>query len=150
MPKRVTFILGLLCVFLIAGCMSTQQIIDKRIERQQDLFDTFSPEVQTKIRGGHIDIGFSMEMVRMAWGDPDYIHTRRTKSGTSTIWTYTKTKSRSQIDHMVIPVFYLDSAGNRVYRYQSVWIDLDTEKEYEKARIEFTKGLVSAIEQLRL
>ena len=54
-----------LCVAL-AGCST----IGSRIRRNQDLFDSYPPEVQQQIRAGDIAVGFTPEMVEMAWGSP--------------------------------------------------------------------------------
>lgn len=58
-----------------------------RIRSRPDLFSSFSPEAQAKIRKGKIDIGFTPAMVEMAWGEPN----RKTKSNTAEgdeVWTY--------------------------------------------------------------
>ena len=148
MRNRVLFILGLAILFLFAGCTSTQEIRDQRITENQQLFNTFSPEVQAKVESGQVDIGFSQEMVQMAWGRPDHIHTRKTKDGVSTVWTYTKGRTLTETERMTVPVTYIDASGKRLVRYRSVWVNWDDYREYTVARIEFMKGLVIAIEQL--
>jgi hypothetical protein len=53
-------------VAALAGCST----INSRIEASQELFDSYPPEVQEKIRAGDIAVGFTPEMVEMAWGEP--------------------------------------------------------------------------------
>jgi hypothetical protein len=147
MKTRFTMLLCASLALLIAGC-STQQIIDQRIAKNQELFNTYPTEVQDKIRSGQIDIGFTREMVRLAWGEPDQMHKRTTKAGISTVWTYTRGRSLMERERMTVPVTYIDASGRRLVRYRSVWIDWENYREYTIARVEFMEGRVTAIEQL--
>ncbi|HXK79847.1 MAG TPA: hypothetical protein PLB42_06675, partial [Kiritimatiellia bacterium] len=76
---------------LMTGCASTPA---KRIEKNQELFDTFPVAAQARIRSGQIDIGFQPDMVRMALGDPQRKQVRRTAAGSTEIWLYMDTLRR--------------------------------------------------------
>ena len=76
-------VLGLLFLNLV-GCSTPES----RVKDNEALFKTLSPEDQGKIRGGHIDIGFTPEMVTMALGDPDRRYTRTTAQGVDQVWAY--------------------------------------------------------------
>lgn len=69
---------------LLAGCATPQA----RINRHPELFASFPPAAQTKIRQGEIDLGFSKEMVRLALGSPDRIYERETEQGRTELWVY--------------------------------------------------------------
>ncbi len=148
MRKTRFFIISLLAVSLLAGCMSASYVRERRIERHQEIFNTFSSDIQEKIRLGQIDIGFTYDMVRLAWGSPHRVYTRTTDKGMATVWTYTRRKIHTQTERMNIPVRVTDSSGNTSIHNRNVWIDRDTEEEFAVARVEFTTEVVSAIEQL--
>lgn len=134
----------------LSACMTAQQIRDNRIASSQEMFNSFSTEIQQKIRAGQVDLGFSEEMVRLAWGVPDMIYTRTTDQGEATVWTYSKTRTLTQTDRMTIPVRVRDKFGRSSIQYENVWINRDTYEEYAVARVEFTGGTVTALERLKM
>lgn len=136
--------------FALSACMTTQQIRDSRIASSQEIFNSFSTEIQQKIRAGQVDLGFSEEMVRLAWGMPDMVYTRTTAQGEATVWTYSKTRTLTQTDRMTIPVRVRDKFGRSGVQYENVWINRDTYEEYAVARVEFTGGTVTALERLKM
>ena len=139
---------GLLIAFILTGCASTQEMRNKRISKNQDIFNSFPPEVQQQVRQGQVNIGFSTDMVRLAWGAPDTVSTRTTQEAVTTVWRYTRTRYYPYYHHMSIPTSYIDSRGRHRIAYHSVWIDRHGREEYTVATIEFIRGEVSAIEQL--
>ncbi|MCK5193790.1 MAG: hypothetical protein KAQ71_08275, partial [Desulfobulbaceae bacterium] len=82
------------------------------------------------------------------WGAPDRVYMRTTQQGTVTVWSYSIFQPRLHRERMSIPVRYFDHKGRRRIEYHNVWINRDTGEEYTAARVEFTDGNVSAIEQL--
>ncbi|MFA7346194.1 MAG: hypothetical protein WCZ86_00405 [Desulfurivibrionaceae bacterium] len=144
--KPLLLILAVACA--LSACMTAQQIRDRRIASSQDIFNSFSPEIQQKIRAGQIELGFSEEMVRLAWGMPDRIYTRTTDKGEATVWTYSKTRILTQTDRMTIPVQVRDKSGRSSVQYENVWVNRDTREEYTVARVEFNEGMVTALERL--
>ena len=77
--------LALACgAFGAAGCST----VDSRIARNRDLFNTWPSAVQDKVVVGQIDIGFTVDQVRVALGEPDRVFTRTSADGTSQIWSY--------------------------------------------------------------
>lgn len=149
MIKKTTLLLLLLAaVFALSACMTAQQLRDRRIASSLEIFNSFSTEIQQKIRDGQIELGFSEEMVRLAWGMPDTTYTRTTDQGEATVWTYSKTRTLTQTDLMTIPVWVRDRSGRSSVQYENVWINRDTQEEYTVARVEFTGGIVTALERL--
>ena len=138
----------LLMTFSLAGCIGSEYLREQRITSNQEAFNSYSPEVQTKVRAGQVDIGFNQEMVYLAWGKADRIYTRVTKEGVATVWAYTGTKIRTESHWISIPVREVNKDGKSIIRYRRVWIDRDTKEEYTVARVEFIDGLVTATEQL--
>lgn len=146
--KLLLLILAVACA--LSACMTAQQIRDRRIASSPEIFSSFSPEIQQNIRAGQVELGFSEEMVRLAWGLPDRIYTRTTDKGEATVWTYAKTRIRTQTDRMTIPVQVWDKSGRSSVQYENVWVNRDTREEYTVARVEFTEGTVTALERLEM
>jgi hypothetical protein len=71
-------------VLLLAGCSGSAS----RIKRQKELFSSFPPEAQAKIREGKVELGFTPEMVAMAWGAPDRKSKSTTAAGEDEVWSY--------------------------------------------------------------
>ncbi|WP_428610027.1 hypothetical protein [Sedimenticola sp.] len=146
---RKTAILALFLLLTLAGCASVQELRDRRITENQGLFDAFPVAIQEQVRQGRVEIGFTGDMVRLAWGEPDQVFTRTTREKRATVWGYTRIRHTPQLDRMSIPVYYLDSNGQQRVTFRSVWINSETREAYTVARVEFVDGQVSAIEQLQ-
>src|SRR5262249_21258127 len=78
--------LGLLAIALLLGCST----IDSRIHANQGLFDSYPPDVQSKIRAGVIGVGFTPDMVTMAWGEPSRREQVTGEEFVSDVWTWTR------------------------------------------------------------
>jgi len=87
--RRLPILLLVLASLVALGCASTPA---SRIEKEQELFDTYPPETQEKIRAGKVDIGFDQQMVRMALGKPDETSTEVVEGGETLLWGYTKSR----------------------------------------------------------
>lgn len=73
--------LGLL---LLAACATPES----RIGKHRDLFATYTPEIQRRIKAGEVDVGFTADMVLMAMGKPARKTTRTTEQAVQEVWTY--------------------------------------------------------------
>jgi len=133
---------GLLC---LAGCASPES----RIRKNPELFASFSPEDQAVIRQGGLALGFTPEMVTLAQGRPNRVYTRETREGVREVWSYTRVERSRSSDRVDVPVRYRDAEGRIRTRRESVWVDVDQEREVDRLRVEFAEGHVSAIERLR-
>ena len=71
----------------LAGCATAPA---DRIAQNQSTFDSWPAEVQAKIRGGQVGIGFTEEQVRVALGDPERVITRTTEKGIAMVWAYSQ------------------------------------------------------------
>lgn len=141
-------ILMFIITLLLTGCMSVQALRDERIEADRPLFNRYPPAIQKQIRLGQIDIGFTKDMVRLAWGMPDQIFRRTTRAKESVVWSYTQTRRYPYLDRMSVPIYYIDSSGRQQFSYHSVWVNRDTQEQFTVARVEFVRGKASVIEQL--
>lgn len=142
-------IFTLLMLLSLVGCYSAQQVRDRRIVNNQQVFNTFSPEVREMVRQGNIDIGFNEAMVRIAWGSPSRVFNRTTKDGETLLWEYTRTRTLYHPHSMGFPVHVVGRDGRSRTVYHGVWFDYENEIEYTTARVEFSRGVVTAVERLR-
>lgn len=87
MSFRMISLAALGLVVGLAACTTTRTPA-QRIERDPELFRSWSEEVQQRVRAGEVAVGFTEPQVRMALGDPDDISTRTTAEGQTEVWTY--------------------------------------------------------------
>ena len=71
---------------LLLACAS----IEFAHQRQPGAFDSYPPEVQAKIRAGQIGVGFTPEMVEMAWGEPSRREQVTGEDFVADVWTWTR------------------------------------------------------------
>lgn len=136
---------ALLLALLLAGCATTPA---RRIQKNQEYFDSLPVADQARIRGGDIAIDYTPEMVRLALGDPHRRILRRTAAGESLIWLYTETyrhyeRQRADIDGMTLTGL----SGSRTVS-GNAWINVLQERELVRTRVEFQNGKVFAIEEI--
>ena len=129
--------------FLLAGCATPE----KRIQQNQDVFDTFPVAAQARIRGGQIDLGFTPDMVRIALGEPQRKLVRRTAAGQSEAWLYLDAISTYERQRADIDGLSLSGPGNARSFGGSAWINVKQNKEFVRIRAEFQNGIVVAIEE---
>ena len=138
--------LALLPLLLLLGaCASTP---DQRIQKNQDLFNSFPVADQARIRSGQIDIGFSPEMVRIAMGAPQRQLVRRTPAGEGLVWLYLDTSRHYERQRADIEGLSLTGVGGTRTVGGGAWINILQEREFVRARIEFQNGAVTAIEEI--
>lgn len=141
------FLLCLLIVLCagVSGCASP----DYRIKKNPEVFASFPPDVQELVRKGQVNIGFTPPMVEMALGEPDRKYARMTAGGSLEVWSYTSTQIKSDRQRVQADIRYYDERGRSRSGSDWVWVDVNHETEYERIRIEFTNGAVSAVDTLQ-
>jgi outer membrane protein assembly factor BamE (lipoprotein component of BamABCDE complex) len=133
-----------LCAALLAGCDTPEA----RIRNSPQVFDRLNPDQQALVKAGQIAVGFGMDAVKLALGDPDRIVTDTDASGQHDVWHY---------------VTYEDYQGVVIYtgfyhRYRgwggpNFWAGAPYYNGYparihDRIRVVFgTNGLVSSIQQ---
>ncbi len=144
MKPVVRLLLAALLPGLIAGCASTPA---KRIQQNQDLFDTLPVADQARIRGGQVELGFTPDMARIALGDPHRSLIRRTPEGHTDVWLYLDTQRRYERQRADIDGLSLTGPGGLRSTGGSAWINILQEREFVRRRIEFRNGIAVAIEE---
>ncbi len=130
---------------LLTGCASPEA----RIKKNPELFNSFPPDVQERVRKGDIDIGYTKDMVTIALGEPNRVYSRQTESGLVEVWSYTDFYTKSDRQRVDVRSRVRDSSGS--YRTVSdwVWVDVDQRTEFEHLRVELRDEKVIAIERLQ-
>jgi hypothetical protein len=131
-------------VALAAGCATPAN----RIRRNPELFNSFPPEVQEKVRQGEVDIGFKPEMVVMALGRPDRVYRRKAKDAELQVWSYTRTLWSRDVIPSSYRYWYRDAGGRARPGYDTGWTEVETREEYEWLRLELGADGVSAMDVL--
>jgi len=140
--RGVALVLG---VLLLAGCATPAS----RIKKNPELFASFPPEVQAKVREGRIEVGYTQDMVRMALGGPQRMHTRTTPAGLTDVWVYTDVAYQSRLEPVESPCWYRGRRGGLHPASSLTWVDVQQRYEYAVRRVEFEGDKVKAIEVLR-
>lgn len=134
-----------MAVVLMAG-LSACSTPSSRIAKNQALFNSFPLNVQERIRVGEIDVGFNAEMVNIALGEPDRKFIRTSDQGQRTIWSYVEYDIRTERQLVKARVRVRDSNGSYSTATDNVWVDVQSKTEYDKKRVEFLNGRVTAFE----
>jgi outer membrane protein assembly factor BamE (lipoprotein component of BamABCDE complex) len=71
----------------LAGCSTP----DYRIKEHPEIFAQLDPQEQAMVRAGQVGLGFSMDAVKLALGNPDRVTIRTTNQGQDQIWHYVET-----------------------------------------------------------
>ncbi len=131
--------------FLAVGCVSTPA---KRIKQEPQTFAAFPPEFQAKVLKGEIEIGFSRDMVRLAVGRPQQVHTRITEAGDLQIWSYINSYYVGNYQPMSSGYWYQDRTGRMVKTYDTMWVNRGWYEDRLVLRLEFAGDQLKAIERL--
>ncbi len=135
-----TFILlfALVCGAVgMTGCSTPET----RIAKQPELFNRLTPEQQQMIRAGKVGIGFDMEMVRLALGDPDRVRERLDAKGRSEIWSYVDYESDTGV--ILYRGWYHRGWHAMGYPY---YLDVPGRRERSRERVIFRNGKVESVE----
>ena len=137
--KTILVTLSLLSVLAFAGCST----VESRVASDRAAFDTWPPAVQQKVSAGQVDIGFTMDQVRVAFGKPDYVFARSAENGNFEVWSY-----RDRGPHFSFGLGMGSFHGGSGY---STGVGVSTGGGYpdEKLRVIFDQnGRVSTIEEV--
>lgn len=132
-PMMASFWVVLL---VAAGCTS----VDSRVQDHQAAFAAWPAEVQTKVRAGKVEVGFTQEMVSVALGKPDRVMSRTSDRGVEEGWVYMDKGPRFSFGLGVGSAHGSSAFGGGV----TVGDDW---RDEEALRVMFLGGKVSAIER---
>ena len=141
-PFRSACFAGSLAL-LLAGCATPE----KRIQQNQEIFDSFPVAAQARIRGGQIDLGFTPDMVRIALGEPQRKTLRRAADGEVEIWSYVDSTRRYDRQRVEIDGLSISGPGGLRSLGGSAWINVEQNREFIRTRVEFRNGVAATIEE---
>lgn len=133
-----------LAAVLLGGCTT----VDTRIARNQEVFDTFSPEAKRKIEAGEIARGFTKPMVQIAWGNPSDTVRREDENGASDVWIYRGYRSRHTTTFGIGGGFWGGGCRGRYgyVPYAYMPYDVTWREDYTRATVTFRSGRVVSYE----
>lgn len=124
-----------LALTLLAACGTPQS----RIRKNPGLFASWPPEIQSRVKAGEVDVGFTAEMVRMALGSPDQKFMRTTETAAEEVWIYGGPGLRQGVGV---------SVGGGTYGGFGGGVSVGSESPRgENARIVFAGGRVVSVEK---
>lgn len=136
----------LICAFL-AGCLTLEERIAKRIEAKADYFASLPAESQERLRKGHLEIGDHEESAWIVFGPPTRKWVRITAGSTNTVWSYVLTDAQP-IDELRPVSYPITTRRGHVfwatdYQYSRSYIY----ERHEYLRIEFINNKVSSFDK---
>lgn len=132
-------------IFVVAIGLAACSTPATRIEKDPALYSAFPPDVQASVKQGKIDIGFTTDMVYVAWGKPENKKEIVEEKGKHEVWIYLGTRQVFDgYDTVEVPRATGNGQLSGVYmeqrpRFRTVY--------YERASVTFTDGKVSKIVQ---
>ena len=133
-------------LLILSGCVGNPE---SRIRKNPQLFFSFRPEIQAKVRNGDVDVGFTRDMARLALGFPSRIHTRTTENGEVEIWIYTSSRFVSDYQPLSSGYWYRDRVGRMRRSYDTMWVNRGWYEDYPALRLEFSGDKIKAIERMK-
>jgi len=122
----------------LAGCSTPST----RIRDNPAEFTRLTPAQQSLVLAGQPGLGFDMDAVKLALGDPDRVTTIQTKDGTDTVWHYASYEADGRL-------LYTGSyfAGRRGWGgpYEYYYLDYPNRHMRDRFRVGFHDGVVSTI-----
>jgi outer membrane protein assembly factor BamE (lipoprotein component of BamABCDE complex) len=73
-----------LCAALLVSCTTPES----RIRQSPDVFARLNPDEQALVKAGKVAVGFDMDAVKLALGDPDRIVIHTDATGSHQVWHY--------------------------------------------------------------
>lgn len=139
----MTIRIAALCLLAaLAACQTPQS----RIKKNQAAFDAYPPEVQTAIREGRADVGFTMEQAKMALGKPDRVYSQKTADTTREVWAYgIGGGPRVGLGFGMSSMSY-GNGGGSAYG-SSVGVSSDLPDSHARVRYVFENGKVVSVER---
>jgi outer membrane protein assembly factor BamE (lipoprotein component of BamABCDE complex) len=127
----------------LVGCSTPES----RIGANPEAFAKLNPQQQSMVKAGQVGIGFSMDAVKLALGDPDRVTMRTDASGQTQIWHYV---TYEYDDEILYTGYY-----HRYWRRWGGWwgpaypwyLDYPARTVHDRFQVEFKDGKVVEISQ---
>ena len=130
---------------LLAGCLTRQQMIAKRIAKKSDFFATLPPESQQRIREGHLESGDPRDAAWIVYGSPDRVFKKVTATSTNEVWSYVAQGS-ADFDESRPVLHPIRTRQGWAMWHETLWAPPPRFDSYEYLRIELDGNRIHAIE----
>lgn len=132
-------------MMVLSGCSTPSS----RIKKNPELFEQLSPEVQAEVKLGKIDVGYPRDAVQLALGTPNRQYSRKITGGkTIEVWSYTSSQISYDRQRADVRVQAYDRNGRARTYTDYTWVNVENRTEFERLRVEFDGGIVTAIETM--
>lgn len=123
-------------LILLAACAGPEA----RIRRSRAAYESWPPEVQSSVKAGKADVGFTPEQVRVALGKPDRVYTRKTQDSVQEVWAYRGAAGRTSVG------FGFGMGGGGANYGLGVGVGGRDDGADERGRVVFESGRVVSVE----
>jgi len=130
----------------VAGCLTQQQLIAKRIAQKADYFSKLPAENQERLRAGFVRSGDDRDAVWIVYGRPDRVFQKLTASGTNEVWSYVAQDATLYDEPHPVCFPVLGPNGKTIWRSETIWAPRTFHSLYEYLRVEFHEGRVTSVE----
>jgi hypothetical protein len=135
-----------ICV-LLAGCLTLEERIAKRITARADYFASLPAESQERLRKGELQVGDAEDAAWIVFGPPTRKWTRLTAGVTNMVWSYVLTEAQP-IDELRPVAYPVATRRGHVfwttdYQYYRSYVY----ERNEYLRIEFNNNKVLSIDK---
>ena len=128
------------CLAGLGGCATPET----RIRKHPEIVASLAPEQLELIKAGRVEIGFNMDMVRLAVGEPDQVQIRAKTDGSNEVWSYAtfETRAGRPLYRGLYHRYYL--AGDPMHPF---YLNYPLRRKHGHFRVVFKDDKVIAIEQ---
>lgn len=142
-----TIYIALCALLLLAGCLTNEQLIAKRIQQKKSFFNSLPSEKQERLRKGEVYTGDSKEAAWIVYGDPDRKFSKVSGTSTNEIWSY----SDYEFDRFdrPRPIYHpvRGPGGRTMWQSDYMWTADTGYQVYEYMRIEFENNQIKGYEE---
>lgn len=118
-----------------------------RIKANPEAFARLSPQQQALVQAGQIALGFDMDSVKLALGDPDRVTIRTDAKGESAVWHYVTYESEGRV--LFTGYYHTGRNGWRGGAAYPYYLDYPNRHVRDRFRVAFKQGRVTAITEDR-
>jgi hypothetical protein len=143
--KNLAF-LSLLSVALAgAGCLTRQQLLERRIGEKADFFASLPAESQQRLQAGRLEKGDARDAAWIVYGRPDRVFHKAAGTATNEVWSYV-TQGYTNSDEPRPVSHPVRTSRGWCTPYETLWAPSPNLDAYEYLRIEFEGDRVLSVQ----
>ncbi len=142
--KKNASLLALACAILLAGCLTQQQLIERRIGQKAEFFATLPAESQQRLRAGKLASGDTRDAAWIVYGRPDRVFQKATAAATNEVWSYVTQEFTNADEYR--PLYHpVRTSRGWCLGYDTLWSPAPGLETHEYLRIEFAGDRILSI-----